>query len=66
MKFNKPDLGLKEAYKLAKLIAFIPSITVIVERTLSALKRIKICCKYLRVKIDCLLSEYLLSIEKKY
>jgi len=41
----KLDLGLKEAYKLAKLIAIIPSTTVSAERTFAPLKRIKTYCK---------------------
>jgi len=45
MNFNKLDLGLKEVYKLAKLIATIPSITASAERTFSALKRIKKYCR---------------------
>jgi len=40
--FNKLDLGLKKVYKLAKLIATIPSITALVERTFLAIKIMKL------------------------
>jgi len=42
---NKLDLGLKEVYKLAKLIVTIPSTTASAERSFSALKRIKTYCR---------------------
>lgn len=41
MKFNEPDLGLKEVCKLAKLIATVPSTIASAERTFSALKKNK-------------------------
>lgn len=41
MRLNNLDLGLKEAYKLAKLLATIPSTTAPAERKFSALRRIK-------------------------
>lgn len=45
MNLNKLDSGLKEIYKLAKLIATIPSTTASAERLFSALKRIKTYCR---------------------
>lgn len=64
MRLNKLDLGLKEAYKLAKLIATIPSTTASAERTFSALKRIKTYCRSTQGQ-GRLSSLGMLSIEKK-
>lgn len=64
MRLNKLDLGLKETYKLAKLIATIPSTTASEERTFSALKRIKTYCRSTQGQ-DRLSSLGILSIEKK-
>ncbi|KAF0715097.1 zinc finger MYM-type protein 1-like [Aphis craccivora] len=64
MNLNKLDLGLKEVYKLAKLIATIPSTTASAERSFSALKRIKTYCRSTQGQ-DRLSSLAILSIEKK-
>jgi len=45
MNLNKLDLSLKKVYKLAKLIATIPSTTAQAKRTFLALERIKTCCR---------------------
>ncbi|KAL4141345.1 hypothetical protein QTP88_004000 [Uroleucon formosanum] len=64
MNLNKLDLGLKEVYKLATLIATIPSTTASAERSFSALKRIKTYCRSTQGQ-DRLSSLAILSIEKK-
>lgn len=45
MSENGLQIGLKEVYKLAKLIATIPTTTATAERTFSALRRIKTYCR---------------------
>ncbi|KAL4092120.1 hypothetical protein QTP88_026680 [Uroleucon formosanum] len=63
MNLNKLDLELKEEYKLATLIATIPSTTASAERSFSALKRIKTYCRSTQGQ-DRLSSLAILSIEK--